>query len=123
MAKNSEFFADLAVTEMFVEFLRAISACDTSGRVLSISASYWRALKFLAEMEGDQRIRCLDQTIASILDAARDPDPSRDLDRVAQQAAKVLAEKISGVATQHTRAESALADAILRMDTYRRRYP
>ena len=117
---NAEALAREALEDMLIEFLRAVSAQDIAGRAEKVSLCFWRALLHLIDMQDQRAIELVDDSfrsaivLASLRGRQKDfPEPS-DSEFHFQEAitasAKVLAERISGVAVQATRAEYTVAD-------------
>lgn len=124
---NSEYHLHRATKNIFVEFLRGVSIEDHSGKVYAVESAIWRMIEALGEIDSDKRRRALSDAIGECLDYARDigPCPANPHDvhyharELASSAGKVLAERISGQATQLTLAESRMFAAFRIMEDAR----
>jgi hypothetical protein len=124
---DSEGDAHRYLQEMLVEFLRAVSASDKSGRPFRIDYAFWKAINALGHIDSDRRMTVSEAAFANAMGAASAMDDIDECaaDRVATASAKVLAERIAGKGTQHRLAQQRLNDDLrswaAEMDEFRRR--
>lgn len=125
-----QYAAKKAVADLFVEFLRAISALDFSHRSRKVDYSFWAMISAVSELDGDERGNVVFAAIDEALRKGRDEQENDIPDaasyyysataaaksEVVNASAKVIAERISSVTVQLHRAESNVSDAINRLE-------
>jgi len=122
--RNSPYLFNASLRNLFIEFLRAISATDLSGRKASIETEFYNAVKYLGNIDPQERNAAFDEAIGHILELAKETTDTEfpRLESIAQKGCKVIAEKISKVRVQQARAETNLSDEIREREIGRQEY-
>ncbi|MGR3375593.1 hypothetical protein [Salipiger abyssi] len=119
--------AKTAVRDLFVEFLRAVSARDQNGRAMKVDCAFWHALSELSKLGAKRALEISLETTELALHNAtlRDPQtgmPRQEwdtahgaMDDLITASAKVIAERISKVEVQRRRAEGNVWDEFRRV--------